>query len=348
LKKYSTYRDAGVNIDAGNEFVNQIKPLVRATFRPEVHKEIGGFASAFSLNTQKYRQPILVSSTDGVGTKLKIAFMADKHDTVGIDLVAMCVNDIIVMGAEPLFFLDYFATGKLAGEVAVKVVEGIAEGCKQAGCSLVGGETAEMPDMYTAGEYDLAGFTVGVVENESVIDGSTITVGDRIIGLASSGLHSNGFSLVRKIVFDQLNLKVHDEMPMLGDGTVGDVLLTPTRIYVKPLLNLIRSVSIKGMAHITGGGLLENIPRILPDRCKARIDMSTWERPAVFKFLQQQAGIEEMEMLRTFNCGIGLALICSPQDVESVLSMLEGQGETAMLIGEITERQEGSEAIEFV
>lgn len=347
MKKVSTYREAGVNVDAGNEFVQRIKPLVRSTFRPEVHTEIGGFAGAFSLPVSKYKHPLLVSSTDGVGTKLRVAFMAGKHDTVGIDLVAMCVNDIVVMGAEPLFFLDYFATGKLAPEIAATVVEGIVEGCNQAGCSLIGGETAEMPDMYPNGEYDLAGFTVGIVENECVIDGSGAMVGDSIIGLASSGLHSNGFSLVRKIVFDQLGLDVNEKVPEMGEGTVGEILLTPTRIYVKQLLNLIRDLPVKGMANITGGGLVDNIPRVLPDRCKARIDLSSWTRPPVFNFLQQQADIDEYELLRTFNCGVGLALICSPEEQDNVISRLAGQGETAWPIGEVTERVEDDAAIEF-
>ncbi len=322
--------------------------MVRTTFRPEVLTEIGGFAGSFSLDLAKYKRPILVSSTDGVGTKLKIAFLTGKHDTVGIDLVAMCVNDIVVMGAEPLFFLDYFATGKLAPDVAVEVLEGIVTGCKQAGCSLVGGETAEMPDMYQEGEYDLAGFTVGIVEDDRVIDGSSITVGDRIIGLASSGLHSNGYSLVRKIIFDQLGFSVRDRISEMGDGTVGDILLTPTRIYVKQLLNLIRDIPVKGMANITGGGLVDNIPRILPDRSKAVIKLDSWKRPRVFDFLQYQAGIDDLEMYRTFNCGVGLALICSPQEEDNIISRLEVQGETVWTIGEVGERTNNDPEIEFV
>ncbi len=348
MKKYSTYEEAGVNIEAGNDFVRRIKPLVRKTFRPEVHTELGGFAGAFSINPTKYRHPLLVSSTDGVGTKLKIAFDMNKHDTIGIDLVAMNVNDIVVMGAEPLFLLDYFACGKLAPDVAVKVIEGICEGCRQAGCSLIGGETAEMPDFYPEGEYDLAGFTVGVVDNDKVIDGSTVTVGDRVIGLASTGLHSNGFSLARKVVFDQLGFKVTDRVSEMGSGTVGEIMLTPTRIYVKQILNLIRDVNVKGMAHITGGGLIDNVPRILPARCKATIDLNAWPRLPIFKFLQIQAGISDFEMYRTFNCGIGMILVCSKDEEENVTSRLRGQGETVWTIGEITERERGEEAVELI
>ncbi|HDR46735.1 MAG TPA: phosphoribosylformylglycinamidine cyclo-ligase, partial [Geoalkalibacter subterraneus] len=259
-KSVNTYKEAGVDIEAGNRFVQMIKPLVKATNRPEVLTDIGGFGGLFSLNAGKYKKPTLVSSTDGVGTKLKLAFLMDKHDTVGIDLVAMCVNDIVVQGAEPLFFLDYLATGKLAPEKAVEVVRGISAGCVEAGCALIGGETAEMPGFYNEGEYDLAGFTVGVVDDNDIIDGSTITVGDKIIGIASSGLHSNGFSLARKVFFDSLNLTVDSHVDELGE-VLGEALLRPTRIYVKTILNLIRDFEIKGMAHITGGGLLENVPR---------------------------------------------------------------------------------------
>lgn len=347
MKKYSTYREAGVDIDTGNEFVNRIKPLVRTTFRPEVHTEIGGFAAAFSLNRQELKKPLLVSSTDGVGTKLKIAFMMDKHDTVGIDLVAMCVNDIVVMGAEPLFFLDYFATGKLSPDVGVQVVEGITKGCIDAGCSLIGGESAEMPDMYPEGEYDLAGFTVGIVDDDRIIDGSAVTVGDRIIGLASSGLHSNGFSLVRKIIFEQLGFSVKDVVPEMGEGTVGEILLTPTKIYVKQLLNLIRDTPVKGIANITGGGLVDNIPRILPDRCKAVLKTDTWDKIPIFDFLQLQGEIEQYEMFRTFNMGVGLALICAPDEEENIKSRLTVQNETVWTIGEIAERAEGEEPIVF-
>ncbi len=350
IKKFRTYRDAGVDIDAGNEFVQRIKPLVRATFQPGVHTEIGGFGAAFSLadRVPAMTNPLLVSSTDGVGTKLKVAFLAGVHNTVGIDLVAMCVNDIAVMGAQPLFFLDYFATGKLAIDVAVQVIEGIVDGCKQADCSLVGGETAEMPDMYPAGEYDLAGFTVGVVENDRVIDGSTVRVGDAIVGVASSGVHSNGFSLVRKIVFEQLGLKVSDVVPELGGKTIGEVLLAPTKIYVRPILSVIRDVTIKGMAHITGGGLVDNVPRVLPDRCVARFQRGSWPTPPIFKFLQTSAGIDDWEMARTFNCGVGLVMVCAKADADAVISRLAGMGEQAWVIGEIAAGAKDEPSIEFV
>ncbi|NLH48448.1 MAG: phosphoribosylformylglycinamidine cyclo-ligase [Myxococcales bacterium] len=341
MKKYSTYRDAGVDIDAGNEFVRRIKPLVQSTFRPGVHTEIGGFGAAFSLSSTyfKDKEMLLVSSTDGVGTKLKIAFATGIHDTIGIDLVAMCVNDIAVMGARPLFFLDYFATGKLSVDTTVKVIEGIVAGCKEAECSLVGGETAEMPDMYSEGEYDLAGFTVGAVENDKLIDGSSITVGDLIIGVGSSGVHSNGFSLVRKIVFDQLGLKVNDIVPELDNKTIGEVLLTPTKIYVRQVHAVIRDLTVKGMAHITGGGFIDNIPRILPDRCKALIRSGSWTIPPIFHFLQREGEIDQHEMLRTFNCGIGLTMVCAAADAETVVHRLNAMGENAWIIGEITERK---------
>ena len=280
-----TYKDSGVDIDAGNTFVKMIKPLVKATSRPEVMADIGGFGGLFSLNTAKYKNPVLVSGTDGVGTKLKLAFMADRHDTVGIDLVAMCVNDIIVQGAEPLFFLDYLATGKLDPAKAADIVKGISAGCVQAGCALIGGETAEMPGFYADGEYDIAGFTVGVVDRDNLIDGSSITVGNTLIGLASSGLHSNGYSLARKVIFEKMGLKIDSVLP--GTGlSVADELLTPTRIYVKSILNLLRDFTINGIAHITGGGLLENIPRVLPQGCKAVIRKGSWPVPPIFDILQ--------------------------------------------------------------
>lgn len=330
-----TYKDAGVDIDAGNHFVELIKPLVKQTSRPEVLTDIGGFGGLFSLNSSKYQHPILVAATDGVGTKLKLAFMLDKHDTVGIDLVAMCVNDIIVQGAEPLFFLDYLATAKLSPEQAVEVVRGIAEGCKQANCALLGGETAEMPGMYSGGEYDLAGFSVGVVDNDKIIDGSTITTGDQIIGIASSGLHSNGFSLARKIILETLQLDLTAQ-PDDFDKPLGEVLLTPTRIYVKSILNLIKDFEIKGIAHITGGGLLENIPRILPHQCKAVITKGSWEKPAIFELLRQGGHITEDEMYRTFNYGIGMVLVVAADEVEDIIGRLAGFGDKAYLIGEIS------------
>mgnify|MGYP001267714851 CR=1 FL=1 len=333
-EKTITYKDAGVDIDAGNKFVDLIKPFVKQTNRPEVMTDIGGFGGLFSLNTGKYQRPTLVAATDGVGTKLKLAFMLDKHDTVGIDLVAMCVNDIIVQGAEPLFFLDYLATGKLEPEKAVEIVKGIAEGCKQANCALLGGETAEMPGMYGDNEYDLAGFSVGVVNNDKLIDGSTITVGDKIIGIASTGLHSNGFSLARKIFIDTLGLDMASQPEEL-DRPLGEVLLTPTRIYVKSILNLIRNFNIKGIAHITGGGLLENIPRVLPHQCKAVIQRDSWEKPAIFEMLRKGGNIPEEEMYRTFNYGIGMILVVPPNEVEEIIDRLTGLGEKACVIGEI-------------
>jgi phosphoribosylformylglycinamidine cyclo-ligase len=346
LKKYSTYRDAGVDIDAGNEFVNAIRPMIRKTLRPEVKTDIGGFGGLFSISSLNYKNPILVSSTDGVGTKLKIAFMADKHDTVGIDLVAMCVNDIIVSGAEPLFFLDYMASGRLRPEVAIQVIKGIADACKEVGCALIGGETAEMPDMYGEGEYDLAGFSVGVVENEKIIDGTTITVGDKIIGLASSGLHSNGFSLVRKIIFEQNGLTVNDKVDGFR-GNVGEELLTPTRLYSTAALNLARDFTIGAFVNITGGGIIDNIPRVLPDRCRAKIFRGTWDVHPVFEYLQEQGGIDEFEMLRTFNMGVGFCVICPEEDAENILDRLAGLGEKAWVIGEIEDRKPETPQIEI-
>jgi phosphoribosylformylglycinamidine cyclo-ligase len=330
-----TYKDAGVDIDAGNHFVDLIKPLVKQTSRPEVLTDIGGFGGLFSLNSSKYKRPTLVAATDGVGTKLKFAFMLDTHDTVGIDLVAMCVNDLIVQGAEPLFFLDYLATAKLTPEKAVEVVKGIAEGCKQANCALLGGETAEMPGMYAGGEYDLAGFSVGVVDNDKIIDGSTITKGDIVVGISSSGLHSNGFSLARKILLDKLQLDMSSQPEEL-DKPLGQELLTPTRIYVKSILNLIRDFNIKGIAHITGGGLLENIPRVLPRHCKAVIKRNSWDKPAIFELLRQGGNIPEDEMYRTFNYGIGMILIVSPAEADDIIGRLAGLGDQAYIIGEIS------------
>jgi phosphoribosylformylglycinamidine cyclo-ligase len=341
-----TYKDAGVDIDAGNSFVKLIKPLVKATTRPEVIADIGGFGGLFSLNTNKYKNPVLVSGTDGVGTKLKLAFMADRHDTVGIDLVAMCVNDIVVQGAEPLFFLDYLATGHLQPEKAAEIVKGIAAGCVQAGCALIGGETAEMPGFYREGEYDIAGFTVGVVERDKIIDGSSITVGDKLIGIASSGLHSNGYSLARKVIFDKLGLGIDSELPGLG-RTVAEELLTPTRIYVKSVLNLLRDFRVNGIAHITGGGLLENVPRILPHACKALISRTAWEVPPIFQFLQEAGGISDEELFRTFNCGIGMVLAVPGKETEEILIRLSGLSEKARIIGEVVKCEVGKECVEF-
>ncbi len=339
-----TYKDAGVDIDAGNRFVDMIKPLVKATSRPEVLADIGGFGGLFSLHAEKYEKPTLVTSTDGVGTKLKLAFMTDKHDTVGIDLVAMCVNDIVVQGAEPLFFLDYMATGKLSPEKGVEVIKGISEGCIQAGCALIGGETAEMPGFYADGEYDLAGFTVGIVDNSRIIDGSDITVGDRLIGLASSGLHSNGYSLVRKILFDKMGLTVDSRLDEL-DKPLGEELLIPTRIYVKTILNLLRDFQVKGMAHITGGGLVENVPRVLPKGCQAVIDKASWPKPAIFEILRRGGNIDEAEMYRTLNYGIGMVLIVPEQDVDEIMVRLCGLKEQAYVIGRIAAKTGDAESV---
>lgn len=329
-----TYKDAGVDIAAGNQFVQMIKPLVKATHRPGVLSDIGGFGGLFALNGSKYTNPTLVASTDGVGTKLKLAFALDRHDSIGIDLVAMCVNDIIVQGAEPLFFLDYLATGQLEPHKAVEIMKGISAGCRQAGCALLGGETAEMPGMYADNEYDLAGFTVGVVDRDQLIDGSAINNGDKLIGIASSGLHSNGYSLARKILFEKMALNFTSQ-PSGFSQPLGEVLLTPTRIYVKSLLNLLRDFSIKGMAHITGGGLLENIPRILPRHCKAVLDTQSWSMPAIFELLQEGGNLEQQELYRTFNCGIGMVLVVPDSQVEDILIRLNGLGERSCLMGEI-------------
>jgi phosphoribosylformylglycinamidine cyclo-ligase len=333
-KARATYKEAGVDIEAGNSFVQKIKPLVKSTFRPEVMTEIGGFGGLFSLNAAKYKNPVLVSGTDGVGTKLKLAFLADRHDTVGIDLVAMCVNDIVVQGAEPLFFLDYLATGKLDPDKAAQVVAGIAEGCRQAGCALIGGETAEMPGFYAEGEYDIAGFTVGVVERDEIIDGSSITVGNKLIGIGSNGLHSNGYSLARRIIFDYMELMIDSPLPGTG-ATVADELLTPTRIYARSIMNLLKNFRINGIAHITGGGLLENVPRVLPKGCSANIKLGSWNMPSIFSILQQAGNVEQAEMYRTFNMGIGMVLAVAKTDVDDILSRLNGLGEQAWLIGEV-------------
>lgn len=342
-----TYKKAGVNIDEGERLVSLIKPMARATSRPEVLAGIGGFGALFSLNLKKYKNPALVSSTDGVGTKLKIAFMLDRHDTVGIDLVAMGVNDVIVSGAEPLFFLDYFAIGKLNAKAAAAVIKGIAKGCKEAECALVGGETAEMPGFYKNGEYDLAGFAVGIVEKDKIIDGSRIKAGDRIIGLASSGLHSNGYSLARKVIFDELRLKPGSKSAGFKKN-IGEELLTPTKIYVKTVKALQRKFDIKGIAHITGGGLIENIPRILPNNCKAVIARSEWKMPFIFQFIQDGGKIPDKEMFRTFNCGIGMIVIVSKNDADRVMAQLKRLREKAFLIGEIEKRIGQEEQVSIV
>jgi len=325
-----SYRAAGVDIDAGNEVVERIKPLVKRTYRPEVMAGLGGFGALFEL-AGRYKEPVLVSGTDGVGTKLKLAQDLKRHDTIGIDLVAMCVNDVLVQGAEPLFFLDYFATGKLDVDTTVAVVGGIAKGCELAGCALIGGETAEMPDMYPPGEYDLAGFCVGAVEKSALIDGSAIKAGDAIIGIASSGAHSNGYSLVRRIVSRAGSTFDLD----LGGVKLGEALLAPTTIYVKPILKLMREQPVHGMAHITGGGLKENIIRVVPDALGIALDSTAWPRPPLFDWLQREGRVEREEMFRTFNCGIGYTLIVPQESREAIVGWLAKAGLDAWTIGEI-------------
>jgi phosphoribosylformylglycinamidine cyclo-ligase len=336
-----SYRDAGVDIDAGNSLVERIKPIVKSTTRPGVMGGIGGFGALFELPLDRYKQPILVSGTDGVGTKLKLALELNKHDTIGIDLVAMCVNDIIVTGAEPLYFLDYYATGKLDVDIATDVVTGIAEGCKQAGAALTGGETAEMPGIYKEGDYDLAGFCVGVVEKSKIIQPDQVTAGDQLIGITSSGPHSNGYSLIRKILeVSQAKL----DQPM-GDSTLGTALLAPTRIYVKPLLKLFESVNVHALAHITGGGLLENIPRVMPNNTQAVIDANAWQMPEVFSWLQQNGNVEANEMYRTFNCGVGMVLCVAAEDVDQTIESLRNSGEEAFLLGSIEQSDQETPSV---
>ncbi len=335
-----TYRDAGVDIDTGNAFIDRIKPLVKNTFRPGVLSGLGGFGGLFELPWSDYKEPVLVSGTDGVGTKLKLAIDTNTHNTIGIDLVAMCVNDIIVTGAEPLFFLDYFACGRLDLGTAESVIEGIANGCEQAGCALIGGETAEMPGMYADGDYDLAGFSVGLVEKQRIINPQSIEVGDVILGLGSSGPHSNGYSLVRKIV-ERSGQSLNDDF---GDTSLGTALLAPTRIYVKSLLELIEAIKVHSLAHITGGGLLENLPRVLPKGTIASIDLESWQRPAIFDWLQHQGSVETQEMLRTFNCGIGMTICLNPAAADKATALLEAAGETIFRIGTITQGKKGAKA----
>jgi len=346
MDKKLTYKDAGVDIDTADKFVQKIKDLVKPTLRHEVVGGIGGFGSLFALNTQKYREPLLVSSTDGVGTKLRIASMMDKHDTAGIDLVAMCVNDIIVMGAEPLFMLDYISIGKIDTTILTEVMSGIVAGCTEADCALVGGETAEMPSFYKPGEYDLAGFAVGVVEREKVIDGTAIKRGDRIIGIASNGIHSNGLSLARKIVFEKLGLQPDTMVEELG-CTIGEELLRPTRIYVRTIMNLLRDFTINGIAHITGGGLVDNISRILPQGLTANICKGCWQVPPIFTLLKKYGNISDEEMLRTFNNGIGMVLMVNPDDEEEILLRLKALQEKAMTIGEIEARDRRKKSVVF-
>jgi phosphoribosylformylglycinamidine cyclo-ligase len=345
-KKKDRYAQAGVDIDEGNRFVELIKPVVSKTFKSGVITDIGGFAGLFSLHIEDIKNPVLITSTDGVGTKLKIAFMMDKHDTVGIDLVAMCVNDIMVQGATPLFMLDYIAMAKLDVDKAVDIVKGIAAGCKEANCSLIGGETAEMPGFYAEGEYDLAGFVVGVAGNEQLLDGSEIAVGYQLIGIGSSGLHSNGYSLVRRIFFDELKMSVDVHVEEFG-RTLGEELLEPTRIYSTAITNLRRDFHIYGISHITGGGLIDNLPRILPKQCKAVINTSSWTLPPVFQYLQKAGNIPIKDMMRTFNCGLGLVIVVSEQDTSEVFLRLKAMGQIAYHIGSVEARDEKEEIVQF-
>ncbi|RUM90091.1 MAG: phosphoribosylformylglycinamidine cyclo-ligase [Thermodesulfatator sp.] len=347
MKEKSLYAKAGVDIEKANRLVERIKSVVSSTYTKGVITEIGGFAGLFALDHDNYHAPVLVSSTDGVGTKLKIAFLTGKHDTVGIDLVAMCVNDIVVTGAQPLFFLDYFATGRLSEDVATAVIKGIAEGCRQAGCALIGGETAEMPGMYQPDEYDLAGFSVGVVDRDRIIDGSEIGVGHEIIGINSSGLHSNGYSLVRKIFFEEMGLSPDDRLEDLAGRTIGEELLIPTRIYAKTVQNLIRTFKVDGIVHVTGGGFQDNIPRVLPRSCKAVIEKGSWYIPPVFKVIKKAGKVPEDEMLRTFNCGIGLILIVPSAQSQDMLLQLKALGEEAFVIGRIEKHRQGEDMVEF-
>lgn len=335
-----SYKDAGVDIDAGNQLVERIKSVTKKTHRPEVKGGLGGFGALCSLPT-KYKQPLLVSGTDGVGTKLRLAMDENKHDGIGIDLVAMCVNDLIVQGAEPLFFLDYYATGKLDVDTATRVVTGIGEGCQLAGCALIGGETAEMPGMYDGEDYDVAGFCVGVVEAEDVIDGSNVATGNKLIALASSGPHSNGYSLIRKIIeVSQLDLSAN-----LNEKTISDHLLEPTRIYVKSVLKVLESFKVNAISHITGGGFWENIPRVLPDNMQAVIDGSSWQWPAIFELLQKKGNVTTHEMYRTFNCGVGLILAVEEKDAQAISDAFNDLGENAWIIGDIKQRQEDQEQV---
>jgi phosphoribosylformylglycinamidine cyclo-ligase len=333
-----TYKDAGVDIDAGNSLIERIKPMVARTRRPEVLAGLGGFGGLFAIPPDRYKEPVLVSGTDGVGTKLKLAHMTGKHDTIGIDLVAMCVNDVLVQGAEPLFFLDYFACGQLDTEVAAAVISGIADGCEQAGAALIGGETAEMPDMYTAGEYDLAGFCVGAVEKSELIDGSSVQADDVIIGLASSGPHSNGYSLIRKV------LEIAENRDVNG-SPAEELLMQPTKIYVRSILELQSTLEIRGLAHITGGGLSENIPRILAENVHAEIDVNSWQQMPIFDWLQAIGRIETDEMRRTFNCGVGMVVIVAADNADAAIDLLNACGESAWRLGRVIA---GSGPVDFI
>ena len=347
MKESITYKDAGVNIEAANKLVERIKSMAKTSFRPEVLTDIGGFSGLFALNPDVYKRPVLTASTDGVGTKLKIAFMMNRHDTIGVDLVAMCVNDILAQGAEPLFLLDYIATSSVDPQILEDVIAGVTRGCKESGCALIGGEIAEMPSFYQQGEYDIAGFVVGVVDYDKIINGSQIQPGDKLIGIASSGLHSNGYSLVRKVVFEKLNLNLNDTIESLG-RTLGEELLEPTRIYVQPVLTLLSAFNIRGISHITGGGLTDNIPRILPDTCQAVIQKGSWDIPPIFTFLEEKGGIIEEEMLRTFNNGIGMVLVIPQEEVIDVNSRLQQLQLASYTIGEIVAKKEGAAEIIFI
>ncbi len=335
-----TYKKAGVDIDEGERFVKRISPMVRRTFRPEVVIDIGSFSALFKVDIARYKEPVLVSGTDGVGTKLKIAFLLDKHDTVGIDLVAMCVNDILTSGAEPLFFLDYLAMGKLSSEKASEIVAGIVHGCREAGCSLIGGETAEMPGFYSEGEYDLSGFAVGIVDEEKIINGSAIQEGDVIIGISSNGLHSNGYSLVRRLFLDMKKLDIHTYIPDIG-STLGEELIRPTRVYVKAFMNLKDKVEIKGMAHITGGGIPGNILRILPKGVCAHIKVGSWPVPRIFRFIEKTGNISDKEMRKTFNMGVGYVMVVAIKNSEKAVLLLNKSGYPAFVIGNITKGGKG-------
>jgi phosphoribosylformylglycinamidine cyclo-ligase len=341
-----TYRDAGVDIDEGDRLVELIKPHAKPTMRPEVLAGIGGFGGLFALDVKKYREPVLVSGTDGVGTKLKVAFAANRHDTIGIDLVAMCVNDVAVVGAEPLFFLDYFGTGKLSAEQGAEVVKGIAEGCRQAGCALIGGETAELPGFYAPGEYDLAGFAVGCVERSRIVDGRGVAPGDVVVGIASTGLHSNGYSLARKVLVERFALDARPDA--LGGRTVGDVLLEPTRIYAKDVLALLEQVPVKAFAHITGGGLPGNVPRTLPDGTRAMLEERRWPRPPVFDLIEREGQVPRDEMYRTFNMGLGLVAVVAPGDEAATHAALRARGLDAWTVGQIEKGGAGEATCEVV
>lgn len=344
-QKPLSYKDAGVNIDKGNEFVKKIAPLIKSTHRPEVLTGIGGYSGLFSINKLKYEEPVLVSSTDGIGTKLKLALETGIFSGLGQDLVAMCVNDILCVGAEPLFFLDYYAVGKLDIEKSMPIMKSMTDCLAEINCALIGGETAEMPGVYSEGDFDMAGFAIGMVNRSEIIDGSSISRGNHIIGIASSGVHSNGYSLVRKII-EHAKLDLHTRYSDL-ENDLAQILLTPTKIYVNPILHIKNHYNILGLAHITGGGILENLPRILPQSCKAIIQTESWTLPSIFKFLQEKGQIETEEMLRVFNCGIGMALVCKDNESTDILAMLESLGEKAYLIGEIELKKEGESSIQF-